>query len=38
VITGSFATYLLALMGVDVVKIEQPGIGDQGGQMHPLDD
>ena len=38
VIAGPFATYQLALMGVDVVKIEQPGIGDQGRQMYPLDD
>ena len=38
VIAGPFATYQLALMGADVVKIEQPGIGDQGRQMYPLDD
>ena len=37
-IAGPFATYQLALMGADVVKIEQPGIGDQGRQMYPLDD
>ena len=38
VIAGPLATYQLALMGMDVVKIEQPGIGDQGRQMYPLDD
>ena len=36
-IAGPFATYQLALMGADVVKLEQPGIGDQGRQMYPLD-
>ena len=36
-IAGPFATYQMALMGADVVKIEQPGIGDQGRQMYPLD-
>ena len=33
VIAGPFATYQLALMGVDVMKIKQPGVGDQGRQM-----
>lgn len=37
-IAGPFATYQLALMGADVVKLEQPGIGDQGRQMYPLDE
>lgn len=37
-IAGPFATYQLGLMGADVVKVEQPVIGDQGRQMYPLDD
>ncbi len=37
-IAGPFATYQLALMGADVIKVEQPGIGDQGRQMYPLGD
>ncbi len=37
-IAGPFATYQLALMGADVIKIEQPGSGDQGRQMYPLDE
>ena len=37
-IAGPFATYQLALMGADVVKLEQPGIGDKGRQMYPLDE
>jgi len=37
-IAGPFATYQLALLGADVVKVEQPGGGDQGRQMYPLDD
>ncbi|MDP7392509.1 MAG: CoA transferase, partial [Alphaproteobacteria bacterium] len=28
----------MALMGADVVKLEQPGIGDQGRQMYPLNE
>ena len=36
-IAGPFANYQLALMGADVIKLEQPGIGDQGRQMYPLD-
>lgn len=36
-IAGPFATYQMALMGADVIKVEQPGIGDQGRQMYPLD-
>ena len=32
-IAGPFATYQLALMGADVIKIEQRGTGDQGRQM-----
>lgn len=36
-IAGPFATFQLALMGADVVKIEQRGLGDQGRQMYPLD-
>lgn len=37
-IAGPFATYQLALMGADVIKVEQPGIGDQGRLMYPLGD
>lgn len=37
-ISGPFATYQLALMGAEIIKVEQPGIGDQGRQMYPLDD
>ena len=37
-IAGPYATFQLALMGADVIKIEQPGMGDQGRQMYPLDD
>ena len=37
-IAGPFATYQLALMGADVIKIEQRGTGDQGRQMFPLDE
>ena len=29
-IAGPMATYQLALQGADVVKVEQPGVGDQG--------
>ena len=36
-IAGPYATFQLALMGADVIKIEQPGMGDQGRQMYPLD-
>ncbi len=36
-IAGPFATFQLALMGADVIKVEQPGTGDQGRQMYPLD-
>ena len=36
-IAGPFATYQLALQGADVVKVEQPGGGDQGRQMFRLD-
>ncbi len=36
-IAGPFATFQLALMGADVIKVEQRGIGDQGRQMYPLD-
>jgi crotonobetainyl-CoA:carnitine CoA-transferase CaiB-like acyl-CoA transferase len=32
-IAGPMATYQLALQGADVVKVEQPGVGDQGRQM-----
>ena len=38
VIAGPYATFQLALMGADVIKIEQPGIGDQGRQMYPLNE
>ena len=38
IIAGPYATFQLALMGADVIKIEQPGIGDQGRQMYPLNE
>jgi crotonobetainyl-CoA:carnitine CoA-transferase CaiB-like acyl-CoA transferase len=37
-IAGPMATYQLALQGADVVKVEQPGTGDQGRQMFRLDE
>jgi len=37
-IAGPMATYQLALQGADVVKVEQPGVGDQGRQMFRLDE
>lgn len=37
-IAGPYATFQLALMGAEVIKVEQPGQGDQGRQMYPLDD
>jgi crotonobetainyl-CoA:carnitine CoA-transferase CaiB-like acyl-CoA transferase len=37
-IAGPMATYQLALQGADVVKVEQPGVGDQGRQMFQLDE
>ena len=37
-IAGPMATYQLALQGADVVKVEQPGVGDQGRQIFRLDE
>ena len=35
VLAGPFATYQLALLGADVIKVEQPGEGDQSRESGP---